>query len=831
MRAGFSDALKAAVVCGFLCLPLGAQVVLIDAQGQPARVQSPERLTEQQRQAVDDFSRVLNRMAQMATPAHSEAEAGAVVLECTNEIPEDIRDNERFFVRSHDNTLTISAKTPLGFCQGVYWFLRTHAGVRWYTPDINGEFISKKEIPWILPAMEQSPAPSFLSRQIYGLHGAAGQRWALRNGIGNPFSMGHALGRIINGDVLKKNPAWRGFFAGKENPATDAAARQYHPELTEEACARFCGQQAARFFEKNPRAFSYSLSLDDHPRFSQSQKAVEARGALHFYRSLPDYSDTVFAFMNTAAHELQKTGFKNKYIGCLSYQWNTDTPSFALEKNIIPFVCSDRSFWHDPKFREDETGLLKRWANSGTEFFGIYDYLYGNPFLIPRPLELLPQWLKRAHQIGARAYFAEAIPVPQYDTQKLWVLMQLLWDIDADASQLQSQWYAQQYGGAAAPVRAFFSLWEDAWHTQKENIYWLRGYHDETQGLLATPAQLGEMANLLREAQQQANELSHSAAVAALTQRFRFSEAFCKMELAKAKLARAAQPTRYHEAQRLYENLTAFLAAQARFDIQCARPYALGKRSVQLTVRADPSAEAALKLARWARERGRGALSQKWLAPLAGHSAASAQLKQALQCVYAPQSPHAKRIHFLDTDWSQTRAANGDDVNPLWLQYDGTLPRDFGALIQRAPALALTYHTDEANNVYARLSGAKNFHLYRVETPIQANAWRVDMRGQVSEGTIILLRLWARNPDGIIHQIEERLYPGNYTQWRSLRTVLPQGIAPSKCAFSLIVSHQGEGDWIDIKPANPLGFDAAKTTPYNKKNNPLKFLRHARGKL
>jgi len=783
-----------------------ADVLLVGADGSRARIDVPQSMTTAEAQAVEDMSRTLDAMALRESngrsrPAQDSRPIGCIMVERTGEIPISLRDADSFSIVADHNTLRLRAKTPQGITQGIYWFLRVHGGVRWYTPEANATFIPEKK-PWVLPDFSATPEPAFASRVLYGLGNKDGALWGRRNGLGNSFAFSHNLARVITPALLQDHPNWRCIFSGRTPPP--AQARFYHPQLQTDGIAQQAAKRANAFFEGNPAAFSFSLGLEDNTRFSQSKEALNARGPLRFYRGLPDYSDMVFQFMNAASKALSERAHDNRFLGCLAYQWNTNAPSFRLRCDIAPFVASDRSFWHVDDFRHEEKELLRHWSQSGVDFFGLYDYIYGNPFLIPRPLERLPQWLKTAHTLGARAYFAEAQPVQEYDFKKLWVLASLLWNIDQDPQSLSQEWLNANYAQAAPFVTEFFGLWENVWTAQRQNIYWLRNYWDEAQGLLASPEQLKRMVALLEKAAESVPENSSAARrIEALRMRWKLSEAFCDMIRLKAKLFAAAPLRETAKTNALYRDLWAYLAARARFKAELSLAPEEQRAAAIQTDRSDPLVGAYILLLQRARSQGRMISFVKSSRALAEHPGATEAFRETVAAASRMRANAVGQNTYLlkNAAFCETREMTPADFNPLWPEYAGAIPADWQLRALRNESLLLTLEkgTSKSGTSWV-VGGAENAHLFQwVQLPERTTVFfAVNVQGRLREGAQAFLILTWIDADGLRRSREARLFPGEYQSPRTLWMAAPMFDKTTRCALGLIVSHQPAGDILRI---------------------------------
>ena len=163
-------------------------------------------------------------------------------------------------------------------------------------------------------------------------------------------------------------------------------------------------------------------------RFDQSETTLRARGPLRWFRGKPDYSDLVFGFMNCAADEVARQ-HPGKLLGAYAYYWCENTPTFPVRENIVPWLTANDTQGYDAAFVAEDRALIGRWCRSGARVVGMYDFLYGSPFLVPRlATRLTAESIRFAHDAGVRAYFAEAYAQWMFDGPKLWVTAQLLWN-------------------------------------------------------------------------------------------------------------------------------------------------------------------------------------------------------------------------------------------------------------------------------------------------------------------------------------------------------------------------------------------------------------------
>src|SRR5690606_21522081 len=104
---------------------------------------------------------------------------------------------------------------------------------------------------------------------------------------------------------------------------------------------------------------------------------------------------------------------------------------------------------------------------------GLYDYLYGTGYLVPRiHTRLLAENLRHARRVGFTDYYAETYPNWALHGPMLWLTAQLLQDPEQSPEVLLDEYYRRYFRTAAVPMRRFFELCERQWMTQPGSAYW-----------------------------------------------------------------------------------------------------------------------------------------------------------------------------------------------------------------------------------------------------------------------------------------------------------------------------------------------------------------------
>jgi hypothetical protein len=413
----------------------------------------------------------------------------------------------------------------------------------------------------------------------------------------------HNLSRIFPLSLFDTHPEFFPMISGARwRPDVDKV--NWNPDLGELSVADHAAEAADLFFRANPDAVSFALGVNDGLRFGESAATLPWISPPRYFRGRPNYSDLVFNFTNRVAERVGRE-HPDKYLGALAYYWCEQVPSFPVHPKIIPFLTADRSQGYSRHARREEDALQRRWAEAGPERLGLYDYLYGSGFLVPRQhTALLARNLRHARSVGFTDYFAEARPNWGLDGPQPWLIAQLLQDPGQSSARLLDEYYRRFFRKAARPMRQFFEGCERAWMRQPGPPYWLKHYRSDTQASLYPRTVRQMLRGCLTEAERlAAGDSLLEARVRLTSETFAMSERFVEFVEARERLARAVLSA--SSTERADSSLRAILEdeqrARARFqgDLAALRrrqPLALGGVSEADFLRSDWASSAAWML-------------------------------------------------------------------------------------------------------------------------------------------------------------------------------------------------------------------------------------------
>ena len=387
-------------------------------------------------------------------------------------------EQEEFIIAFPDaKTIVIAGGSQVGAKNGVSEFLQRFCGVRWLFPGEAGLHLpghDELKIPMkpvrIKPHFHHRtlsrPYP-WKNRTDWNYNG-----WYSLNRGNWDINFTHGLYLLFPWKIYgKTHPE----FYPKNlsgNPANDHWNPVLNaPGLTEEAIKRICGQ-----FKRCPEQHSYSLGINDIASF----EGVEPKGRNSVGAN--NYSDYYYGWVNKVIEGVTKR-YPDKYFGMIAYSSVTDPPSFKLDRRAVPFICLERLRWYDSALAEKDMKHTAMWKEKAARL-GWYDYIYGDMYyMIPRIYtQLMVKYLKSAARNGVTDYYGEAncteLPV---EGPKTWLVLQLLWNPDADANALLNEWYTLAVGKDAAPhLRKYFDFWEKYWREKVPKSEWFDRYKNLT---------------------------------------------------------------------------------------------------------------------------------------------------------------------------------------------------------------------------------------------------------------------------------------------------------------------------------------------------------------
>ncbi|MBR4598092.1 MAG: DUF4838 domain-containing protein [Opitutales bacterium] len=349
-----------------------------------------------------------------------------------------------------------------------------------------------------------------------------------------------------------------------------ASKKNLQAKFNSPAAAAYAAKKAEIFFRKNPEMQSFSLGINDSLNFDISIP-YDTEAPDRFISGADSISNSYYAFANQTAKKVAQTN-PDKFLGLIAYLPTLRHPDFKLEKNLAPFICLDNGNSYDENFRKDREKILKAYAEDGGEFRGLYSYIYGAPYFVPRPIE---EWeiehIRLAAQLGYKAYFAEIHPIWAYDSFKLWAIQKTLRGANESFSELKTHFFANYYGAAAKDAMEFFDTAKSAWQNRADKPKWLGLYMRDTCAELFPETLLQKMEDSLKKAEAAAKTPHEKEKVAALRFEFEKTKAFCADYFAKKELFLILDKKRKPAAEEIFSAIKKSQGASANFEKTAAQ--------------------------------------------------------------------------------------------------------------------------------------------------------------------------------------------------------------------------------------------------------------------
>ncbi len=666
-------------------------------------------------------------------------------------------------------------------------FLERMLGARWFMPGRKG-FEAGRGAILKLPPAEWTESEMYRSRELGGTgNGVDGSTWHEANRLRSRLPGGHTASQLVSPALVAKRPVFAPLLNSERFVPDPKGVVNWQPDLTAPGLSAHVASEFANKFRSDPNAWGAAFGLNDTYRFDQSPRTLQVVQPERFFRRRPDYSNLLFNFLNQVAANLALE-FPDRFITTYAYDWTENTPNFPVAPNVMPFLTADRSMWFDPEFAANDRDLIERWGKAGPKFFGLYDYYYGAPFLVPRPtLWAVTEAIPYAYEKGARAFYAEATPNWALDGPKPWLAAQLLWNPKQDSANLLDEYYTRYWKESAGPMRAFYELCDRQWREQSKPPVWVKYFKDDDQRRLFPPQVRDQLRQHLSDAAATAKAGIVRERVKFVADAFRVSEAFCVHDEVREELQRLTFDPN--------SSTTELLSGYARYGkardefireyrhIRQTSPLAIQTASIDDYLRNDPRGRVVEIIAQ------RGELHRLPTAVMASHFAgraptAAVLLSPGRELLEDPgwQTLSVKKVHpFTLTDWVEQGPWGGK-----------TEPTEFRRIdLSRNPdgTQRLRYSGCNQETLW-QWKPAQPGHLYRA---------RVRAKGHVAPGTMVYLLVPFIDKDGqhIGAGHIDRLPAGDWPDGVELEILVRAPAKAAQIGVSLRTLYQVPGDWTE----------------------------------
>lgn len=424
----------------------------------------PEQSPDSAKLAVKDFNADLKRITGVELPVKTapSADLKRIVFDFKTC---DLMNDDKFEITfPNPETMQINA-SPRSVKWALNHILEEFAGVRWLFPGEHGtDWPSKSDIA--IPCLTISKQASFsLERYLsYPIN-----TWQINLNAKDVLKFNHEL--TVYAFPVEKylaNQSWPAeimpVIRGKKLTAVTGNPRgDWQPCYSNQKTVEVAVENICEYLKKNPSAKCVSIGVNDNLGFCECDTCLKKVAGKKNSINQNNYSDIYYNWANQVAEGVSAR-YPDVYFGCLAYCYVMDPPSFKLHPKIVPFIAFDTYACLDPGIRENRLKMIEGWSKKASSF-GRWDYSFSKPrYQLPRIyFNLQKDILKQTYQLGCRAMFVEAYP-NMSDGPSKYLLMKLLWDVNADVDKLLDDWYLACVGDKAAPfLKEYYQFWEKYW--------------------------------------------------------------------------------------------------------------------------------------------------------------------------------------------------------------------------------------------------------------------------------------------------------------------------------------------------------------------------------
>lgn len=393
----------------------------------------------------------------------SKPSSGSIYLEVDPDHPALInRGNEAFRLYTDNSGVYITGKTALAVRHGAYELLE-RIGFRWFF---------KNPIWYIIPDnlvelgnLDFVTEPDFTDRLFvwlpYSMDGEdATANWSKFNRLpGEIIGTGHSYATWVpTATYYADHPGW---YTGSA-PSTPW---QLEPAGNNDLISLLVSKIDASLSANVSGYFGY---LDEIKLAGNSLSPNDGGGWPPNYSGSANVSDCVFTLANEVAANLTTP---NAYVGCLSYAWHPNVPTFSLESNVYAMITDGYNFSDTETEYDRIVGFNEQGAKTAVYKYldWIYNYDRGGNLTSWDYLTDIKEW----HEYGNVTGFDS----PVYDGWGgrgllNYYLAKLMWDTDTEVDETIEDFVDKCFAGAKTEMQQYYDDMYDS--PSNRNSYTLK---------------------------------------------------------------------------------------------------------------------------------------------------------------------------------------------------------------------------------------------------------------------------------------------------------------------------------------------------------------------
>jgi hypothetical protein len=460
-----------------------------------------------------------------------------------------------FITLADKNTLIIAGQRPIATEYAVYDFLKKFAGYRRFMPGDIGEILPEQKHISLPATLSLKEEPSLLSYVNAGFYGGSNFFRSWRTTL----LASHWLMKIYPPEKYgKDHPEYYTMVDGKRFVPPANMGGTWQPCVTNPDLPAIAVEYAKNeWFPKNPEALGFSVGVNDGGGDCHCPDCTAAK---------IKYNNQYISYYNSVAKLLAKE-VSNKLVCFIAYGGAAGVPkNITLEPNIYVEVCSGL---------QDNFQLMRGWKGAGAKHIGLYDYMYGGGYVVPRhyPSILGNAWKKAYREFGLSGAWTETfIQVWLYDGPRQYVMNELAWNINADINGLLDDYFTKFYAEAAVPMRQFFNKIEEVYGRKSDPLHPMKDWQSLAQFAEYRKEDLSFLDAKLAEAKKLVKDPSASKRLALFEKIFALSRLYLEGYLSTVDLKEITRITDESQAKKAMEIVSAGIGAAEKIDAYTMTP-------------------------------------------------------------------------------------------------------------------------------------------------------------------------------------------------------------------------------------------------------------------
>lgn len=380
-------------------------------------------------------------------------------------------------VEVYNRELQLGAFGEAGTLTGVYEFLRTQAGIRFYMPGELGMVIPEKtELK--LSTLDITGQPRVTYRYPWFANYSVSKNdvlWARRIGFGGkaPVMIIHSFDLFLR--YKDSNPEYFALVDGKRATGGECVADgKGHLCLNNPAVIRRWADDIIQYFQQHPEVDVFPLAPNDGLTRICECPACQA----DLRPDAPENGKFSYHIWNFVAKvaKLVAERYPDKYVGCLAYEkYRTPPPEIGRMDNVAVMFCNRRSDMVSPATAAALHAEIASWSQKAGRIYlwswyldhrlpwnglpVIYtqtvvrelDYMFSNPLYCG---EFIESENERGQQPGDMSISMMTTPGLQHIN--LYFTARKYWQRDFDWEKEFNEYCELFYGPAAQFMKAFF---------------------------------------------------------------------------------------------------------------------------------------------------------------------------------------------------------------------------------------------------------------------------------------------------------------------------------------------------------------------------------------